>query len=217
MTALHETKAPSSPISPMLGYLTDPANALTAASLGLAFLGMYVALLHEIELGVAAVLWVFLIDHFDGVVAQRTPHRRRDAYQIGRHLDSLTDLASDCIFPALVLVMVSEYRPFSVIVALALVVIGALRLSFYNTFGAPGGHYVGVPVTYTTPTIAALFMFRPLLAAPMFAFALNGVIVLLMLLQLSRLPVPVVRGWMYAVVSLYAIGVSAFLVVRQLY
>ena len=201
-----------SPPPAMLWYLTDPANAITALGLALSFLGIYLGLTGRLELGVAVVLWAFLVDHVDGVVARRTPRRRWDAYLVGRHLDSLTDLASDCIFPAFVLVTVNSYAVPSLIVATALVIVGAVRLSFYNTFGAPGGCYVGVPVTYTVPVVAAVFACRPIIGAASFGHVLEGALAVLIVLHLTRIRVPVVAGWGYAAVSVYTIGISTMLV-----
>jgi CDP-diacylglycerol---serine O-phosphatidyltransferase len=211
-----EPSALPSPPPPMLWYLTDPANAITALGLALSFLGIYLAATGRLELGVAVVLWAFLVDHIDGVVARRTPRRRRDAYLVGRHLDSLTDLASDCIFPAFVLVTVNSYTVLSLTVATVLVIVGAVRLSFYNTFGAPGGCYVGVPVTYTVPVVAALFACRQIIGASSFGYVLEAALAVLITLHLTRIRVPVIAGWGYAAVSIYTIGISTMLLASRI-
>lgn len=200
----------------MLKHLTDPANAITAVGLGLAVLGIYLGLTGRPELGITAVLWAFLADHVDGVVARRARNRARETAQIGRHLDSLSDLVCECIFPALILMVSNAYSTLSLAIGIAIVVVGALRLSCYNTFGARDGYFVGLPVTYIVPAVAVLFLLSPLIPPTLFGPLLNGAFGILIVLHLSTFRVPVTKGWMYAAVTMFVIAASAVFVSRSL-
>ncbi|TWB64542.1 hypothetical protein [Bradyrhizobium sacchari] len=47
----------------MIGYLRDYANAITAVAYVFAILGLFLALNGKIELGIAAMLWSWFLDH----------------------------------------------------------------------------------------------------------------------------------------------------------
>jgi CDP-diacylglycerol--serine O-phosphatidyltransferase len=142
------------------------------------------------------VLWAFLADHIDGVVAQRTAGRSQQTREIGRHLDSLADLVCECVIPGLILLVVNHYALSSLAIATASIVVGALRLSYYNAFGARDGYFIGVPVTYVVPVLATVFLLSPLLGADRLGPALNVALCVLLLLHLSSIRVPVTKGWM---------------------
>lgn len=198
----------------MVKYLLDPANAITAAALGLGVLGIYFGLTERPELGIAAVLWAFLADHVDGLVARRTAGRSQHTREIGRHLDSLADLVCECIFPGLILLVINQYALTSLAIATASTIVGALRLSYYNAFGARDGYFVGVPVTYVVPVLATVFLLSPLLGPGRLGPALNVAFCVLLLLHLSSIRVPVTKGWMYGPVVVFALGASAVLIGR---
>ena len=61
----------------MLGYLRDYANAITATGYVFAILGLFLALNGHLELGTAAMLWTWFLDHWDGHVARKTKDSRR--------------------------------------------------------------------------------------------------------------------------------------------
>ncbi|MBV9563484.1 MAG: CDP-alcohol phosphatidyltransferase family protein [Bradyrhizobium sp.] len=198
----------------MAKYLLDPANAITAAALGLGVLGIYLGLTGRPELGIAAALGAFLADHVDGVVAKRTAGRSQHTREIGRNLDSLADLVCECLFPGLILLVVNDYALSSLAIATASIIVGALRLSYYNTFGARDGYFVGVPVTYVVPALATVFLLSPLLGPGRLGLALNITFCILLLLHLSSIRIPVTKGWMYAPVVIFALGASAALIGR---
>ncbi|MEY9314670.1 hypothetical protein ABIF29_001469 [Bradyrhizobium elkanii] len=60
----------------MLGYLADYANAITACSYLFAIMGVFLTLNGKAELGTAAMLWTWFLDHWDGHIARKTRHLR---------------------------------------------------------------------------------------------------------------------------------------------
>lgn len=196
----------------LLRYLKDPANAITAVGLALSMLGIYLAAIHRPELAVAAAVWAFFLDHLDGVVAHHTCNRTRETAQIGGHLDTLTDLAGACILPAIILMDVNDYSIVSTTIAVALVIVGALRLAYYETFHSQGGYFIGVPVIYTAPAAAIVFLLVPIIGGTLLGPVLTAVFVLLIVLQLTTIKVPLPRGWMYGAVTLFTIASTALLI-----
>ncbi len=198
----------------MIRQLTDPANAITATGLVLSVIGISLVITGHAEWGVAVVLWALLADHLDGVVAARTINRAPETGKVGKSLDSLADLVSAGVFPAVLMLELNSASWLAIVCAALLVVASALRLSYFNTFGLSDGRFIGVPTTYALPLLAVLFLLKPLMPAEVFAVLLCAALVLLAVLHVTPIPVPRTTGAMYVVVTVFAVGSSAVLALR---
>ncbi|GLR87765.1 CDP-alcohol phosphatidyltransferase family protein [Bradyrhizobium iriomotense] len=198
----------------MFRQLLDPANAVTAAGLMLSVIAINVAIVGRLEAGVAIVLWALLADHLDGVVAQRTQGRAAETGQIGKNLDSLADLVSAGIFPAVTSMIVGHGSTVTVAAGTVLVVASALRLSYFNVFGSPGGRFIGVPTTYVVPATAIVFLLRSAIPEAIFPNLFAFVLVVLAVLHVVPLRVPKTAGVMYLVVTAFCVGASIVLATR---
>jgi CDP-diacylglycerol--serine O-phosphatidyltransferase len=199
----------------MLKQLADPANAITAGGLVLAVIAISLAVQGHPSLAVAVALWALLADHLDGVVAARTKNRAPETGEIGKNLDSLADLVSAGIFPAVLLIVLSNGSPLSVVAGAILVAACALRLSYFNVFGSPGGRFIGVPTTYAVPVTAILFLSRPFIAAQLFPQLLAVALIMLAIFHVAPIRVPKTAGAMYAITVAFCITSSAVLALRE--
>jgi CDP-diacylglycerol--serine O-phosphatidyltransferase len=199
----------------MIKQLADPANAITAAGLALSMIAITLVLQGLPSLAVAIALWALLADHLDGVVAARTRNRRPEAGEIGKNLDSLADLVSAGIFPAVVLIALSNGSALAVLAGAILVIACALRLSYFNVFGSPGGRFIGVPTTYAVPLTTVLFLARPFIAAQLFPSLFAIALLMLAICQVAPIRVPKTVGAMYAVVTVFCVVSSAALALRE--
>ena len=195
-----------------LKYLLDPANAITAIGLAISILGIQFAIVGRLELAVAAIIWVFFLDHVDGFVARRSHNRRKGAAQVGRHLDSITDFSGTCILPAIVLINLNEHSTISIVTAVALVLVGGLRVAYYEAFSSQGGCFVGVPAIYNAPVTAMVFMLSPFVSTALLGVLLNAALAILIVLQLTTLRVPLTYGWMYPALAAFTVITSGALV-----
>ncbi|MFE0018293.1 CDP-alcohol phosphatidyltransferase family protein [Mesorhizobium sp. NPDC059054] len=200
----------------MLRQLADPANAITGTGLALSVIGISLTLAGRPEAGVAVTLWALLADHLDGVVAKRTRGRAVETGEVGKNLDSLADLVSAGIFPAVTLIVVGQGSLLSIVAAATLVLASALRLSYFNVFGSPGGRFIGVPTTYAVPLTAILFLLRPLIAEQVFPLFFAAAVIVLAVLHVAPLSVPKTQGAMYAVVTAFCVASSLLLASRTL-
>lgn len=201
----------------MVRYLTDPANAITATGLLFSALGLHLAIAGRPDLGVAAVLWAMLADHLDGVVAARTRGRAPETAKIGKSLDGFADLVYGAVFPAVVLIEVSGASLLSLVTTAALLLAGALRLSYFSNFGlSPGGRFTGVPLSYDVPLLAVLFLLAPAIPAASFPLVVNLALLALAVLHVLSIPVPRTSGLMYVVITLFSVAASGTLVFRGL-
>ncbi|MGV7215408.1 CDP-alcohol phosphatidyltransferase family protein [Bradyrhizobium sp. UFLA05-112] len=198
----------------MIRQLLDPANAVTAIGLVLSAIGINVTIAGLPEIGVAIVLWALLADHLDGVVAQRMQGRRVETRRVGKNLDSLADLVSAGVFPAVTSIIIGHGSTISVAAGAILLVASALRLSYFNVFGSPGGRFIGVPTTYVVPVTAILFLFRPDIPEAVFPNLFAFVLVVLAVLHVVPLRVPKTAGVMYFVVTAFCVGASIILATR---
>lgn len=199
----------------MVSYLRDPANAITAVGLCFALLALYFAHTGQLEIALAAALWALIADHIDGIVAARTRNRLQHAGAIGKQLDSFTDLISDSVFPAMLVLQLNGASLLSLALAGLLLLAGALRLSYFNTFGLSGGqHFTGVPLSYDLPALALLFLFRPWIGPELFQALVNSTLLLLALLHVSSLLVPKARGVYLGGIIAFTVASSAALLIR---
>lgn len=135
------------------------ADGVTAANAALGFLA---AALAPISPALAArfVLLAAVADGLDGVLAGRV-----GATPVGEFLDSLADVASFCVAPALLVFSVARLEwgvaPSSLVGGLMLVVSalfvvsGVVRLGLYTAYDVERGHTEGVQTTLAATVLAA--------------------------------------------------------------
>lgn len=199
----------------MLRQLADPANAITGTGLVLSVVGISFALAGRPEAGVAVTLWALLADHLDGVVAKRTRGRAAETGEVGKNLDSLADLVSAGVFPAVTLIVVGQGSLLSIVAAATLVLASALRLSYFNVFGSPGGRFIGVPTTYALPVTAVMFLARPFIPNSLFPELLALALLALAVLHVTPVRIPKTAGAMYVVVTAFCVAASLALAFGQ--
>ncbi|MGY4319489.1 CDP-alcohol phosphatidyltransferase family protein [Bradyrhizobium sp. JR3.5] len=201
----------------MLKYLWDPANAITAGGLVLSSASLFLALSGHLELSVAVALWAVLSDHLDGFVAARTANRDPDAAKMGKSLDGFGDIIYGAVLPAAVVIQLSHTSILSLATATALLVAGAIRLSYFANFGrSSDGRFLGVPLSYDVPLMALLFLLQPLIGAELFEWLVNICFLLLAIAHVASIRVPSPNPAMYAAISIFAATSSAVLASRSL-
>jgi len=195
----------------MIGYLRDYANAITALAYFFAVLGLFLAFNGRIELGVAAMLWTWLLDHWDGHVARKTSHLRRPGVaDFGKNFDGFADFIHGVVFPAIVVILLGEGTALSLVASLMLILAGAIRLSYFESVGlTKDARFTGLPVSYDTPLLAILLLSHPLFPGfPLGTTAAAAFIVLALLHVTTAIKVPAIRGLAIPVASVAAIAGS---------
>jgi CDP-diacylglycerol--serine O-phosphatidyltransferase len=198
----------------MLRYLRDYANAITATGYVFAVLGLFLALNGHLELGTAAMLWTWFLDHWDGHVARKTKDSRRPGMaDFGKSFDGFGDFLHGILFPSIVIVLIGKGSVLSFVSILALIMAGAVRLSYFENVGLTSdAKFAGLPVSYDTPLVAILLLARPALPATEFATITAGAFIVLALLHITTaIKVPAIRGRAVPIASAAAIAVSSAL------
>jgi CDP-diacylglycerol--serine O-phosphatidyltransferase len=185
-TVLLETPLMESDKPRHKGFYILP-NLMTTASLFSGFLGMLWAIEGSFQIAAVAVLVSCLFDGLDGKVARLT----NTASEFGIQLDSLADLVSFGVAPAL-LVYLWETHTFGrlgILSSFLFLTCGALRLARFNVSATTGAKkfFIGLPIPAAACTVATLILFTPYLpdsfassAVPSFALGLVYVVSLLM-------------------------------------
>lgn len=120
------------------------ANILTLINLGFGITAIMFIFQGSIWYGFLFIAIAALFDRFDGLVARKL----RIETELGKQLDSLSDLVSFGVAPAL-LVQQASLMPLTIIGGTAVVLFilcGALRLARFNITDSPN-EFIGLPIT----------------------------------------------------------------------
>lgn len=201
-------RRPAAP-RPMLWFARDLPNVCSLAGLLSAVLGVYFAIRGVFPAVMIALLWAVVFDWSDGRVARRMKGRTRDQRAFGGQLDSLIDLVSFSIAPAVLLLSVGRFSPWFVPGAFLIVATGVIRLSYFNVFGlVDDSTYRGLALDNNVIILALLFVFEPVIGLTIFAIVLYAALMVLAALNVAPIETLKLGGrWYYAVV-LYALVLS---------
>ncbi|NEU31605.1 CDP-diacylglycerol--serine O-phosphatidyltransferase [bacterium LRH843] len=120
------------------------ANAITIVNLGFgAFATMFV-IQEELQLGLLFIMFAALFDRLDGAAARRF----NSTSEFGKQLDSLSDIVSFGIAPALLMyhASLSDYGLAGMFLTIFFISCGAIRLARFN-ISESNGYFVGLPIT----------------------------------------------------------------------
>lgn len=151
---------------------------LTYLSLVSSVVGMTLAMGGGIDAALGCLLFSGLCDCFDGKIA-RTMQRTEEEKRFGIQIDSLCDVVSFGVFPAVIGYAIGLRHPLQVAILALYVLAGVIRLAYFNvteeTRQSQTDHarksYVGLPITASsllTPLVFLLERFFSPAAFPWF-------------------------------------------------
>jgi archaetidylserine synthase len=201
---------PPAALRPMLWFARDLPNVCSLAGLLSAVLGVYFAIRGVFPAVMIALLWAVVFDWSDGRIARRMKGRTGDQRAFGEQLDSLIDLVSFSVAPAVVLLSIGHFSPWFLPGAFVILATGVIRLSYFNVFGlADDSTYRGLALDNNVIILALLFLFQNAVNATVFAVVLYVALMGLAVLNVASIRTPKLGGRWYYVVTLYALGLSA--------
>lgn len=158
------------------------ANIITLLNLALGVLGIYFVVISELKLSFFAIFIASFVDRFDGLVARKWHIES----ELGKQLDSLSDLISFGVAPAFLIYQTSlhEFGLPGILFMTLYIICGAIRLARFNIIEF-SGHYVGVPITVAGCVLALSYLVRDFIPAFFFMF----LILVLSFLMISTLQV----------------------------
>lgn len=193
----------------ILAFAVDRANLLTLSGLLCGLLGIYFAIKGIFAAAIIAMLWAAFFDWFDGPIARRIQGRNAEDRAFGAQLDSLVDIVSSAVCPAVVLLSLGEFSPWFFPGAFALVVAGVLRLSYFNVFGlGEDGAYSGLPVDHNILVFALVFVLHGWVGNETFAAIVYVVTVGLAGLNVASFRMPKAAGGWYVAFAGFVVGLT---------
>lgn len=164
-------------------------NCFTLANIGFGFLAILSASEAHFERAVLCLFGAAVCDLVDG----RAARILQATSKFGMELDSLSDLVSFGVAPAVTLYLASlrGLGPIGAVVAVGYLLTGALRLARYNLGAAPLGEvtFEGVPIPVAAGYVMSFVMLRG--SAPAWLLGLGTAA--LSLLMVTKLKIPKFR------------------------
>lgn len=204
-----EGSRPAAAPGPLLSFARDLPNLCSLAGLLAALLGLYFAIRGVYPAAMIGLLWAVVFDWSDGLIARRMEGRTAERRAFGAQLDSLIDVVSFSVAPALLLLSVGDFSPWFIPGAFVILATGVLRLSYFNVFGLlDDSTYRGLSLDNNVLLLALLFLFEPLVGMTMFAIVIYVALMALAALNVAPIKTPKPGGrWYYAVIG-YALVLS---------
>ena len=187
----------------MLSFAGDLPNICSLAGLLCAVLGIYFAILGRFPLAIIGVLWAVLFDWGDGIIARKMKGRTEDQRSYGGQLDSLIDVVSFGIFPAVFLLSYGHFNPWFLPGAFLIVASSTIRLSYFNVFGLVDDKtYMGLALDNNMIILAFVFLFEPWFGHAVFAIILYALFMVIMVFNLAPIRTPKFAGkWVYVLIA----------------
>ena len=200
------------PTRPILSYMRDIPNICSMAGLGCTLLAIYFLITGVYAAAMIGMIWAVAFDWADGLVARRMKGRTGADRRFGGQLDLLIDIVSYGVTPAILILSYAEFNPAFLPIALIMLMFGAIRLSYFSTFGlSDDAKYTGLAIDNNSILLIFIFMFADYFERPVFAIilALSGLC--LAILNVSQIKTPKLSGKPINVVLLgvYTFAVTA--------
>ena len=190
----------------ILCYAKDLPNICSLAGLLCAILAIYYAFLGNFPAAMIGLLWATFFDWSDGIIARKMKGRTKEQGEFGGQLDSLIDIVSFCICPAIILLSYCHFSPWCLPGAFVIAATGVIRLSYFNVFGlVDKSTYWGLALDNNVIILAFFFLFEGLIGPAVFGPALYILLMVLSALNVAPIKTPKFSGRWYYVVTAYTL------------
>ena len=163
-------------------------SIFTLANLLFGFLALIWVIEQNFTLAAAMILLSVLMDSLDGKVARRLSV----SSDFGKELDSLSDLVSFGVAPAILTYQaILQPQPSEIVryaglgIAVVFALCGAVRLARFNMLNITT-HFVGVPITFAGGLMALLMFLRTML--PWYIYPVSMVILAFLMVSTYKVP-----------------------------
>lgn len=190
----------------MLWFAKDLPNICSLAGLLCALLGVYFAVLKNFPAAIIGMIWAVLFDWGDGIIARKIEGRTNEQKNFGAQLDSLIDMVSFGICPAVFLLSYGGFTAWFLPGAFVIVATAAIRLSYFNIFGlVDNTTYKGLALDNNVIIFAFVFLFEPIFGTATFSILLYTMFMTMAGFNLSPLRTPKFAGKWFYVLMVYTV------------
>lgn len=137
------------------------SDLISLMNMSCGFLSIVMSINHDLYFASVFMILSLLFDSIDGWVARKT--NRLDEYEFGKNIDSLSDIVSFGVSPAVFLYSFSLVNaPYlevpTVLVSLFIMICGILRLTRYNVISNNVEGFIGFPIPGIAIIIASFYI-----------------------------------------------------------
>ena len=196
----------------ILSFANDLANLCSLAGLFSAVLAIYFAIVGNFPASMIGLVWAVFFDWSDGNIARRMKSRTDEQRKFGGQLDSLIDIVSFGVCPAVILLSYGDFSPWFIPGAFIITAAGVLRLSYFNVYGLAGeSSFQGLAIDNNGILLALIFILNHFVSASSFTILLYITILTLAALNVAPIRTPKLSSstWYYAIV-LYTLAITLF-------
>jgi len=196
----------------MISFVRDLPNICSLLGLLCAVFGIYFAIEGNFLAAVIGLLWAVLFDWFDGTIARKMKGRTKEQGAFGAQLDSMIDIVSFGVLPAILLLNYGNYSFWLMPGAFIIIASGVIRLSYFNVYGLiDNKSYLGLSIDSNGLILPFLFLFEGFLSHTSFSILLYLLVLALSVLNLSSIRIPKLsRRWIYMVAGYVLIMTAVF-------
>jgi CDP-diacylglycerol--serine O-phosphatidyltransferase len=171
-----------------------------------AVLGIYFAILGNFPAAIIGVLWAVLFDWADGIIARQITGRTDHQRAFGGQFDSLIDIVSFGVFPAIFLLSYGKFCPWFLPGAILIVAASAIRLSYFNIFGLIDDKtYRGLALDNNVLILAFVFLFEGFINHTVFSIILYALLMVFLVFNLTPIRTPKFAGKWFYVLMVYTV------------
>lgn len=205
--------APELSTRPILSYIKDLPNICSLAGLGCTLLAIYFLIVGVYAAAMIGMIWAVAFDWADGLIARRMTGRTGADRKFGGQLDLLIDIVSYGVTPAVLILSYADFSPTFLPVVFVMLVFGAIRLSYFSTFGLSNdAKYTGLAIDNNSIILVFVFMFAGYFDRAVFSVILGASGLCLAVLNVSQIKTPKLSGnpINVALLAIYTLAVSIF-------
>lgn len=206
MADQHVSDSPPS----ILSFAKDLPNICSLVGLFCSLGAIYFAILGIFPAAMIGLIWAVFFDWTDGIIARQLKGRNEKQREFGGQLDSLIDIVSFGLCPAIVLLSYGNFSPWFLPGAFLLVAAGVLRLSYFNVYGLVGeSTYMGLAMDNNAIILPFAFLVIGRFDQPLAAISLYIVLMVVAAMNVAPIKTPKLTGRWYYVLMLYILVLTA--------
>ena len=199
----------SDPPPSILSFAKDLPNICSLAGLLCVVIAIYYAILGNFAAAMIGLIWAVFFDWTDGIIARKMKGRNDKQREFGGQLDSLIDIVSFGICPAVVLLSFGNYSLWFLPGAFIIVATGVLRLSYFNVFGlVDKSTYMGLALDNNAIILSFVFLFNGIVNQALAAVALYVMLMVMAAMNVAPIKTPKLTGRWYYALMLYTLIVT---------
>lgn len=193
----------------MLIFVKDLPNICSLTGLFCAVLCIYYAILAIFPAAIICILWAVFFDLIDGMIARRMKGRHEEYQAFGKQLDSLIDIISFGIFPAILLLSYGKFSPWFLPGAFVIAAASAIRLSYFNVFGlVDDSTYMGLALDNNVIIIAFILLLDGFVNQTVLSAILYTTLMILAAFNVAPIRTPKLTGRWFYVITAYVLGLT---------